>query len=310
MSTKLRVSGQSGVEIYAIIRNSDGKIWDGTAFATFNIANKDDYDISLTEQGSTGYYSVAFPTAIAAGSYHITYHQRLVSGAVDLTTPDDIWHQETKEWNGSAIVSSLENEASITDICNMALAHLAQTDEIDNFETDTTEAAILCRRFFATARDKTLRDYTWNFATQYLTAGLVESDPTTEWLYSYRYPSDCLMLRRILSGTRPDDGDSDIPYEVARDESGRVIYTDMEDAVIEYTIRETNPSFYTPDFTLALSALLAFYIAPKLTRGDKNKLGARAFDLYRLEIKRAWTNNLNEPVKHPEPDTKSIRARI
>lgn len=309
MSTKLRIGGATGLEVYAIIRNVEDEVWDGTAFVTFAIADKDDYDISLTEQGSTGYYSVDFPSAIVAGTYHINYHARLVSGQVDLTTPDDVIHQEVKEWDGTTIVDSLVNQASITDICNMALGHLGSSLEIANYETENSQEARACRRYFEPARDTTLKKFPWPFATQFYTLGLVEEDPTTEWAFSYRYPSDTLQFRRLLSGTRNDTRQSRVPYRVVKDSAGLLIYTDCEDAVGEYTVRVSNASFYPVDFTLALSYLLASMIAPQITSGDQFKLGEKALKMWDFEINQARADAWNEQQDEEVPESEFVRAR-
>lgn len=309
MGNKLRVGGQTGYEIYAIVRDSDDAVWDGTEFVTFALADADDYAIDLTEQGNTGYYSVDFPSGITAGTYHINYHARLVSGVTDLTTPDDLFHQEIKIWDGTAIVSDLVNQASVTDICNLALSHLGSSIQISNYETDDTEEARACRLYYEQARDVTLREFDWSFATQFYTLPLVETTPTTEWAYSYRYPSDCLKMRRILSGDRSDTRQSRIPYRVIKDVSGLLIYTDEASAVVEYTVRVTNPSFYPPDFTNALSYRLAHYIAPRITSGDQFKLGDKALKMWDFEVNRAISNDLNEEQFEEHPESEFIRFR-
>src|SRR5665648_440114 len=97
--------------------------------------------------------------------------------------------------------------SSATEICNMALGHLASGKEIANLETERSAEAIACRRFFDSARDAVLRDFSWPFATKIKALSLIEEDPNSEWAYSYRYPTDCLNFRRILSGTRTDTRD-------------------------------------------------------------------------------------------------------
>src|SRR3990172_6032289 len=131
--------------------------------------------------------------------------------------------------------------ASEVDICNMALSHLGNSKEIAILATEKSEEAAACRRFYETARDTVLRDFAWPFATRILSLGLVEEDPNDEWAYAYRYPTDCLLLRRLLSGLRHDNRQSRAPYRVARDDDGLVIYTDLAEAQMEYTVRETDP---------------------------------------------------------------------
>ncbi len=199
--------------------------------------------------------------------------------------------------------------SSTTEISNLAISHLGIGKEIANLETERSAEAQACRRFFAVARDTTLRDFAWPFATKINELGLVEEDPNNEWAFSYRYPTDCLMLRRILSGVRTDTHQSRVPYRVTRDASGLLIYTDMEDAELEYTIKETDVSRYPADFVMAMSFLLASYVAPRLTAGDPFKLGDRSLGLYVAELSKARTMALNEEQADQTPDAEMIRAR-
>jgi hypothetical protein len=197
---------------------------------------------------------------------------------------------------------------SKTGIWNLALGHLGVGTEIAS-PTERSAEASACRRFWDTAIKQTLRDFPWPFATRYIELGLVEEDPTSEWAYSYRYPSDCLYLRRIFSGNRNDNQDSRIPYILGGDDDGQLILTDMEDAECEYTTYLETVSDYPEDFVMASSLRLAHLIAPKLTKGDPYKLGENAFRLYRYELSRARANSLNEQQFDNAPESEFIRAR-
>jgi hypothetical protein len=199
--------------------------------------------------------------------------------------------------------------SSETEISNMAISHLGVGKEIADLDTETSAEAKACRRFYDIARDTVLRDFQWPFATKIASLGLVESDPNTEWDYSYRYPSDCITLRRILSGVRQDTLDSKVPYKIAQDSSGRLIFSDEENASVEYTVKVTDPAKYTPDFTLALSYRLAVYIAPRVTRGDPFKLMEKAMGMYMDIIGDAKANAYNEEQDDVKPESEFIRAR-
>ncbi len=199
--------------------------------------------------------------------------------------------------------------SSETEISNMAISHLGVGKEIADLDTETSAEAKACRRFYDIARDTVLRDFEWPFATKIASLGLVESDPNTEWDYSYRYPSDCITLRRILSGVRQDTLDSKVPYKIAQDSSGRLIFSDEENASVEYTVKVTDPAKYTPDFTLALSYRLAVYIAPRVTRGDPFKLMEKAMGMYMDIIGDAKANAYNEEQDDVKPESEFIRAR-
>jgi|SRR3990167_3350264 len=199
--------------------------------------------------------------------------------------------------------------ASKVGICNMALSHLAISKEIANLDADKSEEASACRRFYDTALDRVLRDFKWSFTTKIATLALIEESPNDEWGYSYRYPNDCLIVRRVLSGIRNDTRQSRAPYRIGRDDGGLLIWTDQQNAEIEYSIRAENPQFYPADFVLAFSYLLAFLIAPRVTGGDQFKLGERAIKMYTLEISAANADNHNEEQQEEAPESEFIRTR-
>ena len=199
--------------------------------------------------------------------------------------------------------------ADKTSICNLALAHLGVTKSIENLDTDDSAEATVCRRFYETTKDSVLRDYPWPFAQKSATLNLVANNPTTEWNYSYRYPTDCLMIRRIYSGLRTDTNDTRVRYEITRDSSGRLIYSDEQTPVCEYTMRNDDPEQYPPDFQMALSYRIAFYIAPAVTGGDPFNLQERVLKLYDTEISRAGRSSFNEEQRDVEPESELQRSR-
>ncbi len=199
--------------------------------------------------------------------------------------------------------------SSDTEIANMALSHLGVGKEIATLESDAGQEAAALRRFYLPALRSTLRDFPWPFATKFLALGLVEEAPTSEWAYSYRYPSDCLRFRRILSGSRTDTALTRVPYKMGRDASGQIIYTDRTEAEAEYTVYVSDPTAFPEDFTLALSYRLAALSAIRLTAGDPFKLGQQAMQNYLFEISRAESTALNEEQADLHPDSEFIRAR-
>jgi hypothetical protein len=199
--------------------------------------------------------------------------------------------------------------SSKTEIVNIALSHLGVGSEIYNLDTDQSTEANAMRRFYESAKDEVLRDLNWPFSTVFASLALVEEDPTEEWSYSYRYPSDALKIRRVLSGLRNDTRQSRVPYKLGQDSSGLLLYCDIENAEIEYTKREDDTSLYPVDFTLALSYKLAFYTAPRLTKGDPFGLANRAMQMYNVTIAKAANNALNEEQVEENPDSEFIRSR-
>lgn len=198
--------------------------------------------------------------------------------------------------------------ASSTEVCNIALAHLGSGKSIASM-TERSQEAMACKQFFEIARDATLRDFPWPFATKIDALALIAEDPNADWAFSYRYPTDCLKIRRILSGVRNDTPDTRVPYKIANASSGQVLFTDQPNAQIEYTLRVEDPQQYPPDFVMAFSLRLAAYIAPRVTGGDAFKLSERALRLYQLEISSAQATATNEEQGDTTPDSEFIRAR-
>lgn len=199
--------------------------------------------------------------------------------------------------------------SSSTEISNIAISHLGIGKEIANLETEQSQEARACRRFYETAKTAVLRDFNWPFANTSKALALIEENPTTEWKYSYRYPTDALRLLRIFSGVRNDTRQSRIPYRILSDSIGKIIYCDEPQATLEYIRDIDDPTIFAPDFTLALSYRLAFYVAPQLTGGDPFQRQQQMLQLYLAELSTARANASNEFQQEEEPRSELERVR-
>lgn len=198
---------------------------------------------------------------------------------------------------------------SKAEIANMALSHIRIASEVADLDTERSQEANTINRFLDVARKEVLSEYDWPFATKFVTLGLVAECPTEEWRYSYQYPSDCLHIRRLLSGARNDSRNSRVSYKVVKGTSGKEIYTGLQDAQIEYTVDETDYSEWPADLALAFSYRLATLIAPALTAGDPLGLGQGALQLYVLHIDKAKARAMNEEQPDREPPSELELAR-
>lgn len=199
--------------------------------------------------------------------------------------------------------------SSKTEILNMALSHIGIGEEVGNIGTEKSEEAQAGRRFYDIASQVVSTAIPWPFLTKIQALALIETEPNTEWGYSYRYPSDCTNIRRILSGVRNDSRQTRSPYKIAQDSSGLIIFSDERDAVAEYRVLPNNPQIYPADYTLAFSLWLAVLMAPRLTKGDPKGLRTKSFELYRFEIDAAKTRALNEQQDEEEPEADWIAGR-
>lgn len=301
--TYFEFDGDTGLDPGVIIRSrTTGKLWDGAEMveetAGVMLTLLAETPVPETETGS-GHYRVLVPSGLPADKYFLSFRS---------LSDGEAFQQGLAEWDGSSLVDDLVTGSSIADICNLALSHIGVGVEITNMTTNQTEAARACRRFYDKALEQTIREGAWRFATRIVELGLLEEDPNDEWEFSYRTPTNVLRVVRILSGVRQDTRETIVPFRVVGDESGGVIFTDQEDAEAETLVKVTNPLRFTPDFVMAFSALLAFYISPRLAGASKT-LRTEAWALYQNLIAAAKVTAANERVPDEAPESSFTEGR-
>lgn len=225
--------------------------------------------------------------------------------------------------------------ATQIDVCNMALAHLGVTEGIQNVSTDRTPQGIYARLFLDTVRRQILGDFSWPFATQIASLGLIgtsgsngfysnvayfnsppptaaiptgnNSDPL-EYGMTYAYPADCIRVRRILSGIRNDSRRTRIAYRIMTVNGAKTINCDLPNAFLEYTADIQNYQLFSDAFVLAFSYMLASVIAPGLTKGDTSKANL-CLQKYQMMIQMAQAQANNEEQPDIVPDADAIAGR-
>lgn len=162
-------------------------------------------------------------------------------------------------------------------MCNDALSRIGISTQIADVAVDLTTEASAVRLLYNEAIQETLRDFPWPFATRYAQLTRVGTTrPNSDWLYSYRQPSDCILERRIVI-SRTDVANPDaIPFQLSSDydpdgvpdpTGGGLIFCNLSPAVLEYTARPKCPHTRSePLFRDAATWRLAGKLAPSLTR--------------------------------------------
>ena len=84
---ELKTQFPTGNKLYAVILNSVGQVWNGTAFETITAADWASYAVALTESAGSGIYIGNFPSAIAAGAYSLLLRQMAGASAADTDAP-------------------------------------------------------------------------------------------------------------------------------------------------------------------------------------------------------------------------------
>ena len=193
--------------------------------------------------------------------------------------------------------------ASVIDICNLALSHIGKFP-INSLE-DKTKEAQECRLLYPRARESTLRDHDWNFATKRLTMALIDQE-YPGWKYVYQYPTDCIRAMKIYN---PASRVDEIEYEIGVNNtlSGRVILTDYPNAVLIYVASVTDPNVFDAMFTDALSYRLAADLALPL-RGEA-QIQSSMVQNYMMIMGRTRAQNSNEKFHEPTDDSSFLGAR-
>ncbi len=191
-------------------------------------------------------------------------------------------------------------------ICNIALGHLGINRLITDLEAERTSKAQAqaCITHYDLALEVTLKANRWPFAQRIATLATISGFTSDVWTYAYRAPSDYLTAHTI---NRTEANPLGERFEIGGDASGGIIYTNAEDAVLDYTARVTQPGLYPADFVEALAYQLAIRVAQPLAAEESLRQVAR--DGYRRAISEAMTTAANEGAGVEPPEDEFITAR-
>jgi hypothetical protein len=198
------------------------------------------------------------------------------------------------------------NVVSKTSIANMALGHIGVSQTITNIDTERSQQALQCRIYYDQAVQFCLESFPWPFATAYRMLALVAEEPVADWTYAYRYPSDCCYVRRVATSLGRTDRHPP-PFHIGQDEQGAIIFTNEEDAQIEYTANITNTARFSAKFIEALSWKLASDIAPALSRIASARKDCLQMAMFMMTS--ATTTSANEQQQEDESDSEFITVR-
>lgn len=200
--------------------------------------------------------------------------------------------------------------ASKTQIANIALMRIGVSQSVANVDTENSREALSARLIFDDEVKYVLRDFPWPWATAYADLGLVggaSDDPVNgDWTFSYRYPSDCLFARRLVT----ESGRNDVnppPYRLGRDSQGKLIFTNQEDAVLEHTALVEDPEEFDSLFVSMLAWRLGASMAPSLSR--IKDMAKSCLEMYEIDKAKAQSRALNEQQQEAPAESEFIRAR-
>ena len=173
---------------------------------------------------------------------------------------------------------------SVTDLCNVALSHLAQGYVVNDMEENSPQAR-LCNTFYPVARQELLDDkHQWTFA---LNRVALNQSLDVMPLVAYGLPSDMI---------RPFQLASELPFHI---EGAHLITGDLAPVLIY--VRDMKELALMPaKFKTALSYRLAALIAGALTQ-DANKTN-QMMQMFALSRQEAVSEDLQQHQIKQIPD--------
>lgn len=152
---------------------------------------------------------------------------------------------------------AVTGEYSEVAIFNLALQALGRSLRVTAVDEDSNAARTMLLRY-PYARDATLRDYEWNFASARASLPSTTA-PAFEFANAFDLPADCLKVREVFGGNKYD-------WKI----EGRQILTNLAaPLLIKYTRRVTNVGEMAPDFVTALATRMASECAVSLAESSE-----------------------------------------
>jgi hypothetical protein len=203
--------------------------------------------------------------------------------------------------------------ASTVSICNEALAEIA-ADAIASMD-EASVAARECVRAFDSVVSDLLERGSWGFKTRRSVGSPITND-RPEWNYAYSKPSAASKVLRVLipidtsypewgAFTTPMwDGYGPVPFA----EVGGTVYTNLADAIIEYTAATVDVSVFPALFRRAVALELGARIAYPIKKD--RQLRGDMIQLAELAVARAIADDENRyPRQRQEYISEAEKAR-
>lgn len=162
-------------------------------------------------------------------------------------------------------------------IFNLALGALLLQRQVANADTDQSNEAKVLNQHWDVAFRSTLEDLDLDSCSQPSPLELMvtfdlNASPTPQWLYAYKYPSNCAFFRRINSTARVDCRTTHIPKRVGLYNGSKVIFTDEINAVAEIIPTDLSLTVLSATAGLCIAYRLALLAAPLATGKGAAKL--------------------------------------
>lgn len=199
-------------------------------------------------------------------------------------------------------------------VATMALARMGSSQTVVNLDTDNSTPAKILRNFYQSSLETILEHYPWNIATGYKALALVAEKPVNSWGYSYRVPNDCQIIRRIgqdgLFYNVDEYEDEKAKWIHVFDAAGGLIYTNLKDAEIQYTVALDGEGPFQNHFGRAFAAQLAIDAAPAIITNNFSKVKKVFMEEAMAEIHKQIAVDISRQPLPETSDSPFVRARL
>lgn len=197
--------------------------------------------------------------------------------------------------------------ATDVQIGNLALSHIAQGALVTSIDpVDGTLNSAHLSQYFGFARDVALEMHAWRFATtrKVLTAVTLPA-AVTQWQYAFQLPNNLIRaLELLLPGATDDLDPQPFTIEIDPDTLDGIILTNVQEPTLKFIARVLDTQKWSPLFAMAVSHLLASYIAGPITK--KAGIVESQYKLFLTQLKIAAGSDAQganvEPYKTFTPD--------
>lgn len=157
-------------------------------------------------------------------------------------------------------------------IYNLALSALLLSREVSDVETDKTNEVRILNTHYDIAIESTLQDLDLDSLSTPITLELLANLTDEPWDFVYKYPTNCVFLRRIKSLQITDNRRTHISKRTGLFEGQKAIFTNQENAVGECIPKDVPLSALSPMAGMAIAYSLAQLSAPLLVGKGAKRL--------------------------------------
>ena len=212
--------------------------------------------------------------------------------------------------------------ANAVDICNLALSQLGERGQIVSLDpADGSEYAAECKNYYPIALRKLLEEYDWSFMQTRARLNKLANFDSELYGYknAYALPSDCVRVVRVSEANAENTMShfaSEFPrnYEIqySKTTDNRILLTNVDNAIIQYTLYRDVPVLFPTYFIEALVLCLAVYLVGPLKRSDPaSTIAQNLRQAYEQTLSKAKTADAQNAARHHFKYIPSqIRARL